>query len=199
MGAEIFEAADASRKLLDKHGAAAEHGAEPVSLTRDITLQSEKRPLTAKAVLFGRERRWVRDFCPPWLLFRMLHDTGPSEAESLYGPLTLRNQPAHAGDIGIGILGIEWRRGYSVLEPIGGEQMMKRIGLASVFLVLAAQAPASAADYPLRHDRVVRSVSAPVAPTCYRARWAYVRYVPVLATRHWITPVYIEYPVPCGS
>lgn len=74
--------------------------------------------------------------------------------------------------------------------------------LTSAFVTLAACAPASAADYPLKHKRVVRAaavaVVVPVEPACYRGRWTYANYLPVLATEPWPRSVYIEYPVPCA-
>lgn len=77
--------------------------------------------------------------------------------------------------------------------------MKKSIAVSILGFSVLNIAAAHGADYPLQKRTAIVFQQARVepAPVCFRSRFAYVRYAPVLATAYATRPVLVEEPTPC--
>jgi len=75
-----------------------------------------------------------------------------------------------------------------------------KIVLAAAILASTAllAGTAWAADYPVSpHPGAVRFTEREPVPVCYRKRFAYFHYAPILATEYMVRSVWVTEPVPC--
>lgn len=74
-----------------------------------------------------------------------------------------------------------------------------KTAVAAALLVLATAQinSASAADYEIRTRPHIAADGRGYGPICYRSRYAYVRYAPVLATALYVRPVIVSEPTTC--
>ena len=78
--------------------------------------------------------------------------------------------------------------------------MKKVIVLAVGATALLLGTSVHAADYPVapRQAQSVRHAYVETRPTCFRGRFAYMRYAPVLATSYLMRPEFISEAAPCA-